>query len=237
MKKSLAQRKALGHIDNTLALAFKLWHDSYMNTLTAQFTHSNTVLLRNALHARDPSALRLGKKTLPWSKLLDLAPLAAMHLPSRNGMPTVANIEYVTKDHPALVSGVKFLDTPSGAYQPRSRTVFVYKGASDYEYPQMAVKTVCHEFAHALMHFDISMFDYYFGDGTREQVECEADIAALSAIYLMGFQLPVVAFNYINSIVDTPAAKRVYHAIIDTAWEDRIQPAAEAIVAAFRKVL
>lgn len=183
----------------------------------------NLVLLRNCLHARDVAPLRWGRRPLPWSKLIVAAPEVAKLLPEVAGGAAVRDFYYVCS-RTKLANGV---------YRQAARQIMVDLGQlQENDSPQSVAVLVLHEMAHALLHAESQRFN-------RDQevyAECQAELTAITATWLMGYQLPADAFRLIRELTDDEPARRAYHALIDYCFELDILPAAQELVKAFHQV-
>lgn len=191
-------------------------------------TGENFVLLRNCLHARDVAPLRWGRRPLPWADFIAVAPIATRRLPLMDGEPAVSSI----------ICSFKTSGHIHGFYQQDTREINVSLGnINSNPNPQMAAHTIAHEIAHALLHWNMSHYEYTMYRSTYVEAECQAELVAITTLWLMGYQLPAVAFGLIHDLTQDLQSKRVYHILVDTYFEHEILQTAEMIAYAFKGLL
>lgn len=206
------------------------------NTLKNKATAlNNLTLLRNCLHALDVAPLRWSRRPMPWAMLLGAAPDAANRLPHVGGRPAISSFQYTTQcagyDPETIQRGLM-----QGAYNQETREVFIdLANNAKTDSPQSGVITVLHEMAHALLHADTCGEAYMTDPAAYALAECQAELTALTAVWLLGYQLPASAFLYLHRITRPAGALRIYHAVIDISFETEILPAAAHLVRAFQK--
>ncbi len=189
----------------------------------------NHSVLRVCLHRTDVAPLRYGRRPMPWERLLNVAPRAAQLLRTQDRTPAVKEFVYSQFDDFFLAN-----KSAQGYYMPATRRVVV-RAKHDMEEPQHNVRVVAHEFAHAVLHAERALLGYYENSSLHAQLELEAEIVSLSAICLLGYQLPATSFDVIKQFVR--GYEHIYYALIDLAFEPVLLPAAEEIARAFREVL
>jgi hypothetical protein len=156
---------------------------------------------------------------MPWSRLLNSAIWASGKLPAVGGDAAVRSFVY----QPTVNKLVE------GYYQRTDRSILVKLPDLDkHPEPQIAFLTVLHEMSHAMLHYDTPR-----DHRTERYCEVQADLTAITACWLMGYQLPAAAFEYVKSMLYTQSSYKAYHAIIDIDFDYLLLPSAHAIVKAF----
>lgn len=188
---------------------------------------ASIVALRVCLHALDVYPLRIGRSPMPWARLLRESPAASKRLRiPLSGEEAVREFAF-SSDHPSFLGRAFRME---GVFHPATRTILV-KTDTLGDDPQRNVLVVMHEMAHALLHWERALLGYYAEPDMYAEMETQAELVAITAVYLMGYQLPAKTFEMLHDLKGRSA--HVYAALVDSQFDDIILPAAEAIVAAF----